>query len=222
MDLRQATNMNWSRRNHVGWRWLLPVYGLLVITWCAHCHTIIRSYTNNHAVTRKVTNSSGLVLRYHFETWLASEVPKTSVLIAFLVPKAFNFLPEHRQSWQFLRPQQFQQQQHQPLLKLHSSHYSQFSFNDNQPWKSMQPNCRKEWCVRVSHLVTACLVLPCSLPCIACQIPFWRSTTWGSRRSRFEPVARDRCSLHFSSFLSCHCHLRKSIRLIAHRKGLRA
>ena len=168
MDLRQATNMNWSRRNHVGWRWLLPVYGLLVITWCAHCHTIIRSYTNNHAVTRKVTNSSGLVLRYHFETWLASEVPKTSVLIAFLVPKAFNFLPEHRQSWQFLRPQQFQQQ-HQPLLKLHSSHYSQFSFNDNQLWKSMQPNCRKEWCVRVSHLVTACLVLPCisALHCLS-------------------------------------------------------
>ena len=61
-----------------------------------------------------------------------------------------------------------------------------------------------------------------SLPCIACQIPFWSSTTWGSRQSRFEPVARDRCSLHFSSFLSCHCHLRKSIRLIAHRKGLRA
>jgi hypothetical protein len=61
-----------------------------------------------------------------------------------------------------------------------------------------------------------------SLPCIACRIPFWSSTMWGSRQSRFEPVARDRCSLHFSSFLSCHCHLRKSIRLIAHRKGLRA
>ena len=61
-----------------------------------------------------------------------------------------------------------------------------------------------------------------SLPCIACRIPFWSSTIWGSRQSRFEPVPRDRCSLHFSSFLSCHCHLRKSIRLIAHRKGLRA
>ena len=140
MDLRQATNMNWNRRNHVGWPWLLPVYGLLVITWCAHCHTIIRSYTNNHAVTRKVTNSSGLVLRYHFETWLASEVPKTSVLIAFLVPKAFIFLQKHRQSWRFLRPQQFQPQ-----------------------------HCRKEWCVRVSHLVTACLVLPCisALHCLS-------------------------------------------------------
>ena len=221
MDLRQATNMNWSRRNHVGWWWLLPVYGLLVITWCAHCHTIIRSYTNNHAVTRKVTNSSGLVLRYHFETWLASEVPKTSVLIAFLVPKAFNFLPEHRQSWQFLRPQHSSNNTSHCWNYILATTLSSASMTTNRERVCSQTVAKNDafafriWWQRALY----CLA---SLPCIACQIPFWSSTTWGSRQSRFEPVARDRCSLHFSSFLSCHCHLRKSIRLIAHRKGLRA
>ena len=111
----------------------------------------------------------------------------------------------------------------EPPLKLHSGHYtlSSDSMTTNRERVCSKTVAKNDafafriWWQRALY----CLA---SLPCIACRIPFWSSTMWGSRQSRFEPVARDRCSLHFSSFLSCHCHLRKSIRLIAHRKGLRA
>ena len=73
IDLGQATNMNWYRRNHVGWHAVTTCNMVLWSLSWHHAHIVIQSYINHtHTVIQVQAYTYNHAMMSHTGTWATS------------------------------------------------------------------------------------------------------------------------------------------------------